>query len=70
MVIGAMSKIDPVQIAEAGGVTPAYVRMMMAGKRKPSLGLALRIYDATGVQLGPIADLTRAQISVARQMVA
>lgn len=65
-----MHKIDPNTIAEAGGVTAAYARMMLAGTRKPSLPVALRIYDATGVQLGPIADLSRSQIDVARQMAA
>lgn len=65
-----MATIDPNTIAEAGGVTPAYARMMLAGTRKPSLPVALKIYDATGVQLGPISGLTRSQIDVARQMAA
>lgn len=65
-----MQKIDPNTIAEAGGVTPAFARMVLAGTRKPSLPVALRIYDATGVQLGPISDLTRSQIDVARRMAA
>lgn len=65
-----MAKIDPNAIAQAGGVTPAYARMMLAGTRKPSLPVALKIYDATGVQLGPIADLSRSQIDVARTMAA
>lgn len=65
-----MAKIDPNVIAEAGGVTPAFVRMMIAGKRKPSLPVALKIYDATGVQFGPLSGLSRSQIDVARQMAA
>jgi hypothetical protein len=65
-----MAKIDPNVIAAAGNVTPAYARMMIAGTRKPSLPLAIKIYDATGVQLGPIAELSRSQIEVARQMAA
>jgi hypothetical protein len=65
-----MPTIDPNAIAEAGGVTAAYARMMIAGTRKPSLPLALKIYDATGVQLGPISGLSRSQIDVARQMAA
>lgn len=65
-----MAKIDPTMIAEAGGVSAAYARMMLAGTRKPSLPLALKIYDATGVQLGPIRELSRSQIDVARQMAA
>ena len=65
-----MAKIDPNAIAEAGGVTPAYARMMIAGTRQPSLPLALKIYDATGVQFGPLSGLSRSQIDVARQMAA
>ena len=65
-----MATIDPNAIATAGGVTPAYARMMLAGTRKPSLPLAIRIYDAIGVQLGPIAGLSRSQIDTARQMAA
>jgi transcriptional regulator with XRE-family HTH domain len=62
-------KIEPNILAKAGGVTPAFIRMVMAGKRRPSLTVALRIYDATGVQLGQLAGLTRSQIDVARGMV-
>src|SRR3546814_10344479 len=60
--ICGMAKIDPNSIAAAGGVTAAYARMMIAGKRRPSLPLALRVYDATGVPLGPLSDLSRSQI--------
>lgn len=63
-----MPKIDPNVIAQAGDVTPAYARMLLAGTRRPSLALALKIYDATGVQFGPIAGLDRRNIDVARQM--
>lgn len=65
-----MPKIDPNTIAQAGGVTPAFARMLLAGTRKPSLPVALRIYDVTGVQLGPLAGLDRRAIDVARQMAA
>ena len=64
------TKIDPQTIAKAGGVTAAYARMMLAGARRPSLPVALKIYDATGVQLGPLSGLDRRSIDVARQMVA
>ena len=64
-----MAKIDPNTIAAAGGVTPAYARMLIANTRTPSLAVALRIFDATGVQLGPLASLDRRSIEVARQMV-
>ncbi len=66
--MAGMTKIEPTVIAEAGGITPAYARMMLAGKRRPSLTVAIRIYESTGVQLGPIAGLSRSQIEVAKQM--
>ena len=63
-----MANIDPTIIAKAGGISAGYARMLLAGTRKPSLDCALKIYDVTGVQLGPISGLTRSQIDVARQM--
>lgn len=56
------------QIAEAGQVTPAYARMILAGSRTPSLATALRIYDATGSKLGPIANLDAQEVEAARKM--
>lgn len=37
--------------AKVFGITPQYVSMMRAGKRQPSLKLALRINEYTGVPL-------------------
>lgn len=56
------------QIVEHGGVTPAYARMLRAGDRKPSLELALRLYDGTGAQVGPLAGLNKRDIEAARKM--
>ena len=58
------------EIAQAADVTEAYARMLHAGTRKPSLGVALKIYDATGEQLGPLAGLPKGAIKVARKMAA
>lgn len=58
------------RIVEAGGVTPAYARMLIAGTRRPSLALSLRLYDATGKQVGPLAGLTKREIEGARKMAA
>lgn len=68
--IAPMPKIDPTAIAQAAGVTSAYARMLLAGTRQPSLAVALKIYDATGVQLGQLKGLDRRSIDVARQMAA
>ena len=62
------TKLDPIVIANAGGITPAFARMLIAGTRRPSLGVALKIYDATGMQFGPLAGLDRRSIDVARKM--
>ena len=55
-------------IVQHGGVTAAYARMLRAGERKPSLELALRLYDATGAQVGPLAGLNKRDIEAARKM--
>ncbi len=65
-----MQKPDPIAIAAAGGVTPAYARMLIAGTRKPSLACAVKIFDATGLQFGPLVGLDKRQINVARTMTA
>lgn len=38
-------------LADALGVTAAYVSMLRSGKRQPGLKLALRIHDLTGVPM-------------------
>ena len=65
-----MQKPDANVLAEAGGVTPAFARMVLAGTRQPSLAVALRIYDATGLKLGPLAKLDTPSIAVARKLAA
>ena len=65
-----MEHPTPRQIADAVSVTEAYARMLVAGTRKPSLEKALALYDALGVKMGPIENLTDSQINVARKMVA
>lgn len=56
------------RIVELGGVTPAYARMLIAGTRRPSLALALRLYDGTGRQFGPLDGLTKREIEAVRKM--
>ena len=38
-------------LADALGVTAAYVSMLRSGQRQPGLTLALRIHDLTGVPM-------------------
>lgn len=60
----------PTEIATATGKTEAYARMLLKGNRQPSLEVALRIYDHTKAQLGPLAGLTKREIETARKMAA
>lgn len=63
-----MQTPNPQTIADAAGVTAAYARMLIAGERRPSLAVALKIYDATGQQFGPLSGLTKREIETARKM--
>jgi hypothetical protein len=42
----------------------------MNGARIPPLGLAIRIYDATGLQFGGLAGLSKREIETARKLAA
>ena len=55
------------QIVEHGGVSAAYARMLRSGDRYPSVDLALRLYDATGAKVGPLAGMDKSAIEVARK---
>jgi len=57
------------EIVEATGHTEAYARMLLRGKRWPSIATALKIFDHTGAQLGPLENLTAEGIEAARLMV-
>ncbi len=51
------------QQLKALGISPPYASQIAHGRRVPGLRLAIRIWHATGVKLGPVADLNRAQIA-------
>lgn len=40
------------ELAEKAGISLSYATQILDGSRKPSLDMALRIYDATGLQFG------------------
>jgi hypothetical protein len=48
-------------IAEVG-VTKSHAYMIQSGDRTPSLPLALRIFEKTKLQLGPLAGASSAEI--------
>ena len=45
------------------GISPPYASQIAHGRRAPGLRLAIAIWHATGVKLGPVAGLSRAQIA-------
>jgi transcriptional regulator with XRE-family HTH domain len=53
-------------LAEKAGISLSYATQLLsddpAQKRTPSLDMALKIYDATGLQLGLLEGLSRATI--------
>jgi len=58
----------PQEIANAMGKSAAFARMIINGKRSPSLANALKIFDGTGEKLGPLRDLSDEEIATARRM--
>jgi len=43
-------------LADQIGVTPAYIAMIVSGRRKPSLRIAKRIQDVTSIQAVDFVD--------------
>lgn len=64
-----METITPTQLAKAIDISVPYAWQLLKGDRPVSLELALRIFDATSMQLGPIASLNVDEIETARKMV-
>lgn len=56
------------QLATAAGISVPYAWQILNGKRTPSLPMSLRIYDATGEQMGQLEGLTKRDIEAARKM--
>lgn len=53
-------------IAALAGISQSYASEIAAGKKQPSLSIALRIYDATGLQYGPLAGRGVGEINTLR----
>lgn len=56
------------QLARQAGISLSYAHETISGKRKPSLEMAVRIYDATGVRYGPLIGLTKREIDTVRKV--
>jgi plasmid maintenance system antidote protein VapI len=64
-----METITPTELAKAAGISVPYASQILSGARPASLDIALRIFDSTGVQVGPLANLSKGEIKTARKMV-
>lgn len=62
--------ILPAELARKANINRVYAWQLLRGDRQPSLELALRIYGATGEQLGLLAGLTPDEIEVMRKAAA
>jgi transcriptional regulator with XRE-family HTH domain len=63
----ASAGLKDADLASKLGIARSYVTQMRNG-RAPSMALALRIHDAIGVQLGPIAGATKAEIAALKRV--
>lgn len=62
------------ELAERAGISWAYASQLLSGdlvkRRTPSLAVALKVYDATGLQLGILTGLSEQTINELREKVA
>lgn len=56
--------ITPTELQAQAGISKGYASNLLSGKKKPSPTMALRIFKATGVKLGPIENLADSEIAV------
>lgn len=50
--------MTPTELSEKSGISLGYASMLLSGERKTcSLAIALKIYDATGLQFGILKGL-------------
>lgn len=66
-----MAQITYTELAERARISRAYACQLLNGeKSSPSLEVALRVYDASGLQLGLLKDLKADEIQVLRKAAA
>jgi transcriptional regulator with XRE-family HTH domain len=62
--------MSPTELSRAADISVPYAWQILKGERTPSLAVALRIFDATGEQLGPLAGLNKRDIEGVRKAAA
>ncbi len=65
-----LENMRPTDLAGKLNVSVAYASQLLSGARKPSLELALRLFDTGGVKLGPLAGATDEEIATLRKLAA
>jgi plasmid maintenance system antidote protein VapI len=55
--------ITPTELQAQAGISKGYASNLLSGKKKPSPKMAVRIFRATGVKLGLIANLPDAVVA-------
>lgn len=64
-------EISPTELADRAGISVPYASQLLSGRRKTlSLEMAVKIYDATGLQFGLLAGMTPEEIEPLRRKVA
>lgn len=54
------------ELADRAKINPGYATQILDGTRTPSLSMALKIYDATGLQFGILKDLPKETVEQLR----
>lgn len=63
--------MTPTELSEKSGISLGYASMLLSGDRTTcSVAIALKIYEATGLQFGILKDLTPEQIEPLRKAAA
>lgn len=57
-------KLTPTKLSQAIGVSVPYASQLLSGERTPPVPTAIRIYRATHLKMGPIANATDDEIDV------
>lgn len=65
---GGTDKLTPTALSKAVGISVPYASQLLKpdekDRRTPSVGMAIRIYRATGRKLGPISDASYTEIAI------
>ena len=62
-----MSDLTPTGLANALSISVPYASQLLGGSREMPRDLAIKLYRATGLKMGPIADASDEQIETLEQ---